>query len=339
MTGDREELGTVALEEAVGLAFGLLKGIMVVLVALFLASGLFTVSSHEVAFVRRLGVLDETPRQPGLHWGWPVVDEPVQVERRTTSRTLDTFDLAREGLELEGPKRQGGLDPRRDGYLLTGDANLLHTTLAARVVPQAPFHRTLTTAADPAALLDVLLEDAVVEVAAGRSVQALLTGRSAFREAVKRTLQRSLDEAEAGLEVQGIDGERDLAPAPPVRAAFDEVAQASQQADRLLSEAQAAASRIESRAHGEAARIVARARADAAEHLATAAADAKRLVALAKRDRRALREQMLAEALGEALREGGEVFLVGEGELRIRLERDASAARADAAREALGGGR
>ncbi len=342
-----DEAATAALEEAAALAFGVLKVVMALLLALFLASGAFTVASHEAAFRRRLGVLDPEPLHPGLNWGWPVIDEDVRVDRRPEVHVVRTFDLARgaEDLGRERPVREGGLDPRRDGYLLTGDANLLHVTLAAQVAPQAPLHRALVAAVDPDALVEVLLERAATRVAASRPVQPLLgAGKEDFQHATRRALQDALDDPalDAGLAALGVEA-RDLAPAPQVRDAFDEVDRAAQEADRLRSQAQAAASRIESGAQVEAARIVARARGEGAALVADARADARRLEALRAQAttpaaRSALERRLLAEALTRAFGGVGETFLVGDGELRLRLERDASSARAAATREALEGG-
>ena len=77
-----------------------------------------------------------TPLEPGIHLSLPVVQQPVRVNRRPRRLGISSLDLKRtkaEEIENTTPKRSGGLNPKRDGYVLTGDANLLHVSLAARI--------------------------------------------------------------------------------------------------------------------------------------------------------------------------------------------------------------
>lgn len=322
-----EEAATAALEEAVALALSVLKGVIVLLVIAFLASGFFTISSNEVGFIRRLGVQDDTPLEAGLHWRWQVVDEVLRIDKRPRTLVSDRFDLARDVEDLAGDtQRQGGLNPAKDGYLLTGDTNVVHVSLAARVAPRSPYLQSRTRFADPDAALGALLDRAALQTAAYRKVDALLGGgKAAFLEATKRELQDSLDQIEGGIAVQGVDLERDLSPSPQVREAFGQVTQASQRVDKLRSEAQGEANRISNDAIVSAAKLESDAKARADALLSDASAMKKEYdsqLAAYQRDPRTVRERLLARVLAEALQEVGEAFLVGEGELRISLERD-----------------
>ncbi|MGE0706966.1 MAG: SPFH domain-containing protein [Planctomycetota bacterium] len=349
-TPAREDAAGEALEEAVGLALTVLKGVTVLLVLAFLGSGMFTVSSNEVAFIRRLGVQDETPLEAGLHWRWQVIDEVVRVDKRPRTLVSDRFDLARTAKDVtheEGPSREGGVNPTRDGYLLTGDVNVVHVALATRLAPREPYLRSRTRfhEGNPDPVLEALLDRAVVHAAAYRKVDALLGGgKGAFLEGVKRELAASLERVEAGFEIQGVDLERDLAASPQVRDAFAKVTQASQEVDKQRSEAQGAATRLENEAIVEAARVESEAQARAQQLAADAGATRKEFEALLpsyRADPAAVRQRLLARALAEALQQVGESFLVGHGELRVKLERDTRAERAELrakARERLGVG-
>lgn len=328
-----------ALEEAVGLAFRVLKAIMVLLVALFAGSGFFTVGSHEVAFVSRLGVLRSEALQPGLHWGWPVVERVVRVDKRPQAALVSSFDLFRKKSDLDQdrpPERQGGIDPRIDGYLLTGDASALHVSLRVRTSPHAPYQRAHTRVRDRARLVQVLLERATVRAAAYRGVDSLLgAGKTSFLDATKEELQASLQQTESGLGVQGLELARDLRPPPQTRAAFDRVTQTTQQVDGVRSSARTQAGQIVNQALVSAAKIKGEARSKAQRIVAGAKADVKLFQALRpslKDDpsgvkRRSLEQRLLATALAEVLGQRGEVFKLGKGPLRIRLERDVSKVR------------
>jgi regulator of protease activity HflC (stomatin/prohibitin superfamily) len=336
----KDDTAASALEDAVGLAFGVLKVVMVLLVVAFVGSGMFTVAPHERAFVVRLGQLDETPREPGAHLAWPVIDEVIRVDvGRATRHVTDAFDLARGprdlAAEAQGGRitRRGGVDPAREGYLVTGDANLVHATLAARVLVTGPL-RSLVTFEDGAAAVQALLESAAVRTAAGREVDELLgAGKGAFTEALRRTLQDALDGLDAGLTVQGIELERDLVPPPQARDAFEQVSAAAQDRDRLRSEALAAASRIQGEAIAAEARIRSEARTRAGRLRADAEADAAVFLAQLterRRDPVGYENRRVATLLAEALTKVEETFLVGPGPLRLRLERDVRARRREA---------
>ncbi len=329
----RDDTAASALEDAVGLAFQVLKVVMVLLTVAFLGSGMFTVAPHEAAFVVRLGRFDPEPRGPGAHLAWPVVDEVVRVDVGRSARVVsEAFDLARSARDLAAeaqgarPARKGGVDPAREGYLVTGDANLVHATLAARVVVSGPL-RSLLTFEDGEAAVQALLERAAVHAAAGRPVDALLgAGKGDFTDDLRRRLQASLDALDAGLTVQGIDLERDVTPPPQVRDAFERVQAAAQDRDRLRSEALAAASRARGEAITAEARLRSEARTRAERIRGDAQADAAVFEAQLlerRRDPSGYENRRLATLLAEALGGVEEVFLVGdEGPLRLRLERD-----------------
>lgn len=327
-----------ALEDAVGLAFRVLQVVMALLVVAFLGSGLFAVAPHEVAFVVRLGQVDPEPRGPGAHLAWPVVDDVVRVDvGRSARHVTDAFDLQRGprdlATEAQGGRisRRGGIDPAREGYLVTGDANLVHATLAARVVVTGPL-RSLLTFEDGGAAVRALLERAAVHAAAGRPVDGLLgAGKGDFVDDLRRRLQDALDDLDAGLTVQGIDLERDVAPPPQVRDQFDAVHGAAQDRDRLRSEAQAEAARIRGEAIAAEARVRSAARARAEGLKGDALADAAVFEAQLlerRRDPVGYENRRVATLLAEALGGVEEAFLVRDrGKLRLRIERDVRARR------------
>jgi modulator of FtsH protease HflK len=74
------DAGSQALSEALRSSFGIIKGIMVLLVIVFLGSGFFTVGPQEQAVIIRLGKpIGEGEKAllgPGLHWALPYpIDE------------------------------------------------------------------------------------------------------------------------------------------------------------------------------------------------------------------------------------------------------------------------
>lgn len=340
------DAGTAALEDAVGLAFRVLQGVMLLLAVLFVGSGLFTVGPNQVAFVRRLGRLDPAPHGPGAHLAWPVIDEVQRVDVGTSSRTVTpAFDLQRTTQDIASrrARRDGGIDPRREGYLVTGDANLVHGAPAARtIVKRAHASLHAFTDEDREAAIVALLEQAVVHAGAARPIDALIgAGKADFAAEVQRRLQASLDGVRphdqkdgeplgAGLEVQGVDLERDLVPPPQVKEAFDAVHQAAQDQDRLRSEALAAAAKTRGDAVAAEARLRSEARTAADRLRSGAAADARVFEAQLeerRRDPKGYVDRRVATTLAEVLGAVEEAFLLRPGPLRVRVERDVRAVR------------
>lgn len=342
MTGERQEdAARAALEATVSLSLRVLRVAMGVLAAIFLASGLFTVEPHEVALVRRLGSVQGTPEDrvllPGAHWHWPVIDEVVRVPALLDERlSTDVFELEMRVKDVAGNvDRKGGLDPERDGYLLLGDANIVHATIAAhyRIEDAYKFSRN---ARDAETLARPLLERAIAKAGAGRSVDDLLTTKKeAFLEDVRAELQRSLDALDAGIRAGAVELARDFVPPPQVRAEFQGVAEAQKQHDVLISEARSKAAERVSGARSEASRIRDDAVSEAKRRTAALGADVAVFHALLpewRRDRDALAARLLAEVLARAHPE--ESFVAPPGELRLRLERDTRAVEERLLREA-----
>ncbi|HZQ46289.1 MAG TPA: hypothetical protein VFC07_04700, partial [Verrucomicrobiae bacterium] len=80
-----EDTGSQALSEALRSSFAIVKVLMVVLVIVFLGSGLFQVKSQERAVIlhygRPVGEAANALLGPGLHWSWPYpIDEVVKIK-------------------------------------------------------------------------------------------------------------------------------------------------------------------------------------------------------------------------------------------------------------------
>ena len=337
---DELDARSTALDEAVGLAFRVLKGLMLVLVVLFAFSGFFSVQPNEVAFVSWLGQLGEHPRESGGHLTAPLISRVVRVDLRSRESTHEAFDVIRSAEELVDGRlhaRQGGLDPKHDGYLVTGDANLIHVALSSRVKVARP-RQALTGARDPEALVDVLVERAAVRAAARSTIDRLLgAGKADFSAEIGRDLQASLLDQEVGFDVEVVEFERPFTPPAQAQDAFVAVSEAVQAGDQAQAQARSRAAQLVSDAQSQAARTLSGARSDAQRIRVDAEADRQVFLSLRddwSRDPAGLRQRLLVDALVESLDNVDEVFLVTDGELRLRIQRDAKARVSNLAKQA-----
>jgi modulator of FtsH protease HflK len=257
--------GSRELARALAVSFRVLRGTMIFVVAAYLASGLFVVDQHERAAVLLFGRLQGLPGErmlgPGFHWTFP---KPFSEIVRVPAGRVQTIESAAFWYEQTPEAALGGpdaplpptLDPLRNGYALSGDANLVHSRWAVRysiVDPEA----YLFSVADPQRLLERTLENGVVLAAARFGVDRLLrTDIESFRGDVLQRLRSALRERECGVAVEGLDIV-EIAPPRQVEAAFNAVIEAEQEQSRMVSDARRDAGTMLSAARGESARLVA----------------------------------------------------------------------------------
>ena len=266
-----------ALADALQVSFRLLRLVMAGLVVAYLLSGLFVVRQHEKAFVLLLGKLTGTgPGQllgPGIHWTLPkpfaeIIRLPAE---RVQSLETTTFWPGESGLQNEPVTPT--LKPGKDGYLLTGDANLIHARWAVRYTLLHP-KAYLFGYADAEKVLKNELDHAVLHAIAQMAVdEALRTGVESLRATVERNLAGRVEKIDLGIQVQGVDI---VALAPPLQVvdAFNAVIESEQERSRAVSAARAYASRTMNETEGNRARLISEAEASTQRLISEVSSDA-----------------------------------------------------------------
>ena len=80
-----------SLSDALRASFRVLKAIMLVVVVLFLLSGVYRVNTNERVIVSHLGKF-QPPEAPGLRFAWPYpIDERITVNIAPQTLPVDTF--------------------------------------------------------------------------------------------------------------------------------------------------------------------------------------------------------------------------------------------------------
>ncbi|HAV64598.1 MAG TPA: hypothetical protein DCY13_19795 [Verrucomicrobiales bacterium] len=277
-----EDAGTQALSEALSGSFKLVKVIMIMLVVVFLGSGVREVGSHERAvklnFGKATGSGEEALLGPGWHWAWPypineIVKIPIGQVQEVVS-TVGFYGRTREQ-ELAGidPQVRPTLDPVWDGYLLTGDGNIMHSsaTLRYRINDAVRYAFNYSSASN--VVLNAL-NNALTYAAATVNVdEAVRRNVTAFKDAVRSHVEATLFEQNLGVSVENL--ELNSIPPRQVKDAFDAVLGAENQRSKAINDAQSRANAIIAAAAGEAAAIVNRAYGEANQLTNTVAAEAR----------------------------------------------------------------
>ncbi len=259
---------------------GYLRWGLLLLLLVYLASGLVVVRSNEVAVVLRFGALaGGTPatavRHAGLHYTLPrPVDQVLRVKvEKVYELEIQDLHWRRADNQKASRSRRKTIDPLSEGYALTGDHNVVQVDLVARYQVSDPVAFALYQAQPQRLLRDAIMAATVRTMGEVEVDSVLSEGRSQFVIQVVQRAQERLDRAAAGLSVVSLEV-TELTPPRQVQEEFEQVqnayidmetqvkearklreeevplAEASR--DKALREAQAYAAQVLGRARGDA---------------------------------------------------------------------------------------
>lgn len=276
----RYDAGLKSLAKSLRVAFMLLLiGIIATLIYFVSGAGYFSVEPQQAVIVTRFGKIVQTCTSGG-YWFLPF---PVhQFIRVQTSQQLLDIDFA-AAAGVNGSEGGESFEPGRDTYVITGDANIVHSswTIAYRVdnpekyylnmlTPQFPVENGKVTPDDqfvdadgmtgtrgPVTFLRNLFRRAVITVTGGAKVNDILySGQSEYSENVRREFERLLNQYESGIVVENVGLNR-IYPPLKTKAAFDAVTSAGNISSALRNEALAYKVEQENEARATEASIVA----------------------------------------------------------------------------------
>ena len=238
--------------------FTLLVIIIGMLIYFFTLGGYVEVRPQEAVVVLRFGKYLDT-HNSGWYWYAPY---PVTkfVPVRTNSQKLEiAFMPANAGKVAEPDAEPQPLEPGRDNYLITGDANIIHTAwvVTYQITNPRKYYEKLLTPADPLAPDDVepdnggypgkrgpqttltnFFRRAAVSVTGCTLVDNILYGKkNEYSMAVQREFVRLVADSDCGVNVLSVELTTVAAPDKTKRA-FAEVTAAQTTQGTLISEAE-----------------------------------------------------------------------------------------------------
>ncbi|NQT86100.1 hypothetical protein HQ560_05005 [bacterium] len=352
------DVASQALNEALRTSFRLLKFAMLLVIVLFLTSGIFTVSEKEQVFKLHFGQLvTHTDKdgnkiavlEPGIHFAWPfLIDEVVRypIKRNITVDIGDFWYVM--GPDAPPITPAMALDPERGGYNITGDANILHSgwSVTYSIDDPVALCKNLTDPTELAApasearlgeipkLIAALMRNAVIRTMASFAVDDAYGGK---RDLLSQTVAAYLEKAIADLDADGhgigiVINHVTLVtiePPPQVRRDFASVTKASQARERLVSDARGYARSVLTRAKSDGQTEINMAKEYANRIVNEAQADAKYLSTLLEQYPNApeklslLLEQRRLEVIQSVLAEADETFVTslgkGKGSREVRV--------------------
>lgn len=225
-----------SLADALRVSFTVLKFVMVLLVVVYVFSGIFRVDEQNRAVRLRFGELvGQAEYGPGWHFGLPFpLEEVIQVPRNTQTYRIDkTFWYDNPDNRTPEQLAFQPIDPIKDGFLITGDTNIVHVQFELSYIIEdiQLYIENVGTLEKAEELLHTAAQRGMLHAVASVSVDAIVNqGRYPTQEALSKT-QQVLDALRTGITVQQVLIDRENQSMPPaVRNAYVEVTNA--QADK-----------------------------------------------------------------------------------------------------------
>lgn len=329
-----DDASSLALAEALGASFRIMKGLMLGLVLLFFLSGVFVVKPNEVAIVLRFGKpvgsgIDQLLK-PGWHFAFPYpIDEIVRVPIGQSLTVISTagwpaMTAEEEALGAE-PTARGFLSPAADGYAITADGNIMHVRATVKYRISDPLQYQFNFL-DASAILTNVLNEAIIFAASRVAADdAIYKDKTAYRDLVLGRVRQKAEELKLGITLEPSDVETRV-PAD-VKSSFDAVVADLQARSKAVSAAQGDRDEMLRKAVGEAQGILNAGISSSNRIVTTVQADVSRfqdLLPYYQRDPRLLEQRLLLATLSQVMTNAQDKFYLPAGveELRLNLSRE-----------------
>lgn len=237
--------------------------------AIWMATGFYTVDSAERGIVFQFGAYKETTR-PGLHWHFPTPIESIEIVDIDRNRTAEDRT-----------------------HMLTKDENIVDLGVTSQYKIKNPedylFNVYLADYEKNQSIgtLFQVMRSAVREIAGRNSMDSILKeNREAIAPDIQKVMQRILDEYKSGLDVIKVNVTYAEAP-QQVKDAFDDANRAREDKDRYKNQAETYSKKVVPVAEGNASRLFEDAVAYKSRIVSRAEGDASRFKQLVAEYRKA----------------------------------------------------
>lgn len=271
-------------------------GLMVIL-ALILASGFYTVDSGEEAVVLRFGKHVSTVMVSGLKWKIPIIDDVWKIKVSEVKRLELGFRTTKEGANATYK------DVPQESLMLTGDENLINveTIVQYKIVDIEEFLFEVNNGEEA---LRVAAESSVRRVIANHPMDASLTeNKSGIQQEIRDDLQTISDKYNLGIMITAVQLQ-DVFPPEEVNDAFKDVSSAREDRASYINQAETYANEVIPRSRGNAAEALNKAGAFKEQRVAEAQGDValfNEILAEYKLGKEVTRTRLYLEVLEEIL--------------------------------------
>lgn len=235
--------------------------------------GFYQLDPGQAAIILRMGKHVATVSETGLKWHLP---PPFETREIVKVSKIEREEFGFRGKETEESSHAELLE----ASMQTKGNNIVRVSFVVQYKIKSAFESRYRVA-EPVETLRDAAQAAVREVVGRMTIDAVLSeGRGDVEVESEEILQTILDDYEAGLLVDGVQLQ-EVQPPQQVRDSFDDVIGASQDANRLVNEAEGYRNELLPRSRAEAAEIVAAAEGYRDAKIAESTGEAARFEAIA----------------------------------------------------------
>jgi len=240
--------------------------IVIVVITLWAAQGLYTINEPEVGLVKRFGKHVRTVG-PGLHYHIPA---PVETAIPVDVKSVRKIEVGYE--TISPPPNPKYRSNKEEALMLTADNNIVHIEFAVQYKIQNAENYAFNVI-DARTLLKEMAEAVMREEVAKTNFEDIITtSRGEIAQNVHTGLQKLVNTYDTGMMVENVKLQ-DANPPQPVTAAFDDVNSAKENKENYINQGNAYANEVIPQAEGKAAHVINSAEAYKEEKVARAQGD------------------------------------------------------------------
>ena len=216
--------------------------VLVGIILLWLATGIYIVGPDEVGVVRTFGKFTRVV-QSGLNWKFPAPIETVDTPKVTEVKRIEIgFRTLKNGQYRTVEK---------ESLMLTGDENIVDAEMIVQYKIKDPVAYLFRIVGPELTVREAAEASLRTVVGRNRIDETLTTGKFTIQEETKTQLQSILDKYNSGIHVVAVQLQ-DVSPPKEVIGAFKDVASAKEDKNRMVNQAEGYRNDIIPKARGEA---------------------------------------------------------------------------------------
>jgi len=251
--------------------------VLVGLIVLWLATGVYIVGPDEVGVVRTFGKFTRVV-QSGLNWKFPAPIEIVDTPKVTEVKRIEIgFRTLKNGQYRTVEK---------ESLMLTGDENIVDAEMIVQYKIKDPVAYLFRIVGPELTVREAAEASLRTVVGRNKIDETLTTGKFTIQEETKSQLQSVLDNYNSGIHVVAVQLQ-DVSPPKEVIGAFKDVASAKEDKNRMINQAEGYRNDVIPKARGEAEAMIRDAEGFKESRVKRAEGDATKFTTILKEYRKA----------------------------------------------------
>lgn len=298
----QKSLGDILPQNMNGFVFSIL--IALVILVLWLASGLHIITPGEHGVIQRFGAYSRTQTSEGLGYHFP---SPIETITKVNVSELRKMQIGFTNVPSSANNRLQSL-------MLTSDRNIVDVQVVVQWDIRSA-ENYLFNIDNPENTIEKVADSAIREVIGQNDMFTILTtGRAEIPGKIKDIIQKNLDEYNSGVTIKQVLIQR-AEVHPEVQQAFQEVQSAKQVAEDTQNQAKAYREGLLPKARGQAVEILQKAQAYKESQIAKATGDAERFKSIYEAyltGKDITKERIYIETMETVLKNAQKIILSGD---------------------------